>query len=143
MTRSRMNCLLVATFALCFTMTSFSQAAEKRTFSVAVQTPATNYAVHIENVYHAGDKIWVLARVKKIGDIGGAAITTVKDKVTIEATDGDVVTYIVGKSWNWEDPKSYKYVSDKEMDALLAKQKKAGRLKQLYKRSARGTKKAR
>lgn len=142
MTRSRMNCLLVATFTLCFTMTSFSQAAEKRTFSVALQTPATNYTVHIEKVYHAGDEIWVLARVKKIGDIGGAAITTVKDKVTIEAPAGKVVTYIVGKSWNWEDPKGYKYVSDKDMNALLAKQKKVGKLQQLYARSDRGKKKA-
>lgn len=143
MNRPQLTSFLVIAFVFSLVLTGIARAAEKRTFSVAVQTPATNYTVHIENVYHAGDKIWVLARVKKIGDFGGQAITTVKDKVTIDAPAGDVVTYIVGKSWNWEDPKSYKYVSDKEMDALLAKQKKDGKFKQLYKRSAREKKKAR
>ncbi len=108
---------------------------KKRTLRVKLDVPATNYRMNIHQIYLAGNEIWVVARVKMVGDAGGGAITTLTDSVTVPAPDGKVRTFILGKNWNWEEPKHYEYVSDKALSALKKKQQKKGKLKELYLRN--------
>lgn len=100
-----------------------------------IKTPATNYVVNIENIYEVGDEIWVVARLKRIGEVGGDAITTVTDKQTIDARPGNVTTYVLGKTWIWEDPEIYEYPSDDVMETLLEEQRKAGKVKEIFGRN--------
>jgi hypothetical protein len=116
-------------------MSSFSTiaSAESRKIRVEFDTPATNYGVSIRAVYGVGDSLWVISKVIKTGDIGGAAITHVSDEVTLDAAkETPVVHKVLGKDWNWgEDTKSLQYIKNAQD---LEKQLKANRAKLIWKR---------
>jgi len=122
-------------FVALLTMSSFSTiaSAESRKIRVEFDAPATNYGVSIRAVYGVGDSLWVISKVTKKGDIGGAAITRVSDEVTIDAAKkAPVVHKVLGKDWNWgEDTKSLQYIKNAQgLEKLL----KENRAKLIWKR---------
>jgi len=108
--------LLSALFLLA--IVSLSAQAEERKVKVQFDTPATNYGVQIQRVYEVEDTLWVVSKVLKHGDFGGAAITRVSDEVTVDAdAEVPIVHKVIGKSWGWgDDSKTLQYV--KSADAL-------------------------
>ena len=87
-----------------------------QSIEVAIQSPATNYAIEIKEIRKVGDELWVLSQVRMVGDLGGAAITEIKDRVEIPATGTDKVKHFVaGKSWNWAEPKTVTYLPKEGM----------------------------
>lgn len=95
----------------------------KRTVSVKCDAPATNYKIEIESVWRIGEELWVVSKITKIGDIGGAAITPLKDSVKVAADeDLKVKHYISGKSWNWWNGVDCEFIDSRA--ALLKKMKK-------------------
>ena len=62
-----------------------------------------------------GEELWVLSQVTTRGDFGGAAITKIKDSVTVPATGLPVKHFVAGKTWNWAEPKTVTYLPKEGM----------------------------
>lgn len=77
---------------------------------IAIDSPATNYRIKIQEIRMVGAEIWVLSEVGTAGDIGGAAITTIRDVVLIEHTGLPHKHFVAGKSWGWAEPKTVTYL---------------------------------
>lgn len=125
--------LVAATLSMIVIFSTATGRAEVRKVKVVFDTPATNYDVMIQEVYHVGDALWVISNVLTIGDVGGAAITRVSDEIKVEAAkDLQIFHKVLGKGWNWgEDTKSLQYVKS-EKD--LKKQLKALGAKRIWRR---------
>lgn len=120
-----MKLLLSAALAVIAMLSGSSAQGEQLKVKVEFDTPATNYGVAIQEVHRVGEQLWVISKVTKKGDFGGAAITRVTDTVTVEAPkDLPVVHKVLGKSWNWgKDTKSLTYVkSEKDLKKQLEKE---------------------
>ena len=120
-----MKLLLPATLIVTTFLSTSAAQGEGRKVKVEFDTPATNYGVVIQEVHRVGDQLWVISKVTKKGDFGGAAITRVSDTVTVEASkDLPVVHKVLGKSWNWgKDSKNLTYVkSEKDLKKQLKKE---------------------
>ena len=91
----------------------------KRTITVSLDAPATNYSVKITHVYQAKEKLLVVAQIHKRGQFGGAAITRIKDSIQIEAPDLKIETYVLNKTWNWKGKEPYIYVSKAQLEKVL------------------------
>ena len=111
----------------------FATKPARRAIEVAIQSPATNYAIEIQEIRIVGEELWVLSQVRMVGDIGGAAITEIKDKVEVPVGESlKVKHFVAGKSWNWAEPKTVTYLTKEGMtdekwkaaDVLFQRQKK-------------------
>ena len=81
---------------------------------VAIDAPATNYRIQIQEIRKVGEELWVLSEVSTLGGLGGAAITTVRDSVIIEKTGLPQKHFVAGKSWGWAEPKTVTYLPEGE-----------------------------
>lgn len=78
--------------------------APKPSLSLQLDAPATNYALEIREVREVRGENWIHAVVVKRGDLGGGAITTIKDAIPVpKGCDRGKKTrwFISGKTWNW------------------------------------------
>jgi hypothetical protein len=82
---------------------------------IAINAPATNYAIKIVEIRKVGGELWVLSKVEKKGDFGGGAITKVSDQVEIPKQGLPLKHFVAGKSWGWEDPKTVNYLPGEAM----------------------------
>ena len=101
-------------------------AADKQKITVEMDTPSTAWTVSILEVYQTKTNIVVLSQLKSVG-IGGAAISRVKDSVSISGAKLPVKHYVLGKTWNWPN-KGFNFSADRK-----AFDKAAKNAKQLYK----------
>ena len=102
-----------------------SQAAEAPLkVKVAIQAPASNYAIKVTGVYQVKKEIWVVSQISKMGDFGAAVITTISDEIVIEnenlPTDAKdkvlpIKYKVLGKTWNWGKNTAYlEYIPKKD-----------------------------
>ena len=89
------------------------QAAEKQKITVEMDTPSTAWTVSILEVHQTKTEIIVLSQLKSAG-IGGAAISRVKDSVSITGAKLPVKHYVLGKNWNWPN-KGYHFIKDRQV----------------------------
>ena len=107
--------------ALVATLCTFAQTGiakvppPEQVIKIAIQAPATNYAIQIKEVRKVDGILWVLSEVRMVGEIGGAAITTIKDSIKISGTPTPTKHFVAGKSWGWEDPKNVIYLPKEGM----------------------------
>lgn len=83
--------------------------------SVALEAPASNYRIRIEEVYDVGSELWVVSVIDRQGDFGGAVITPIRDEIplTLPINRG-LKQKVIGKDWNWgENSDTLQYVDDR------------------------------
>ncbi len=86
--QSRKRAFLFRAMALlAMAMTAAPAAESEKQFKVSATAPATNYKISISGVYQVKEEIWVISRVKQVGDFGGQALTTVSDTVKVNTSD--------------------------------------------------------
>jgi len=111
--------------------------AKEREISVSLKAPDGAWKLSIEEVRQVKEGIWVLAKVsREQGAMGIQMITTLKDKVKIEAPDLPVKTFVVGKTWNWKNTEPVKFIKSRKQ---IAKDFDAGKL--LFKKTEKPTEK--
>ena len=81
---------------------------------IAIDAPATNYRIDIMEIRKVGEELWVFSKVSTVGDIGGDAITRIKDSVLLEKTGLPHKHFVAGKTWRWEEPKTVTYLPEGE-----------------------------
>lgn len=83
---------------------------------IAIDAPATNYQIKIVEIRKVKGEYWVLSEVSKVGEIGGAAITKIRDTVLLEKTGASVPQkhFVAGKSWGWAEPNTVTYLAKGE-----------------------------
>ena len=113
--------LLMATVLL--PVLAIADEADPREVTVSCDAPATNYSIEIESVWHVGKELWVVSKISKHGDFGGAAITPLSDSVEVDADDDlEIKHYISGKTWNWWKGVEAEFIDSR--DALLEQMEK-------------------
>lgn len=92
-------------------------AEDKEKVEIAIDAPATNYRIAVREIRKVGEELWVLSEVSMAGDIGGAAITTVRDAAMVKKTGLPQKHFVIGKTWGWAEPKTVTYLAaGAEMD---------------------------
>lgn len=116
---------LVLLAAAVLSQAAIGEEEEARRIVVKCDAPATNYKIEIESVWRVGNELWAVSKISKIGDLGGAAITPVRDEVSVMAdADLPLKHYISGKTWNWWEGVDCTFIDSKA--ALLKQMKKDG-----------------
>lgn len=78
--------------------------------SVSVIVPDSAWNVRIQEVYVAGDELWVLSKVSRSQRaVGAQVISTISDAVPLSVPKLKLKHFIVGKTWDWdsEDPHTF------------------------------------
>lgn len=77
--------------------------------SVSVTVPDAAWTVRIQEVYVAGDELWVLSKVSRSQRLSPQVISTVTDTVPLSVPNLKIKHFIVGKTWDWtsEDPHTF------------------------------------
>jgi hypothetical protein len=101
-----------------------------REITVELTVPDASWEIAIDGVYRVGDELWVIAAVSQNPDIMGAqVISTIQAALVLDAPDLPEQYFVLGKTWNWPNQESYRFLDSlKPIEAEL----KSGKL--LYRR---------
>jgi len=96
---------------------------------IALDAPASNYGIAIEEVYDVGHEMWAISRITKSGDFGAAAITKIRDDIPLVlASNRSIKHKVAGKTWNWgQNTEEIEYI-DNIKSILSEIEKRNGRL---------------
>ena len=103
--------------------------ADENQITVKLTVPDSTWTIAIGEVHKVGNELWVISIVSRNPDLMGAqVISTVQSSLKLAAPDLPTRYFVIGKTWNWENPEPYAFIQNlKQIEEEL----KSGRL--LYK----------
>ena len=112
---------------------SIARGADAREIIVELTVPDAAWKITIDEVHRVGNELWVISTVSRDPDIMGAqVISKVKDSLVFEASDLPAKHFVIGKSWEWQNKESYRFIDDM---GEIERELKSG--ERLYKRNSR------
>jgi len=118
---------LAALLAGCGGGTHYGNPSIQQDFYVALQAPDTAWSVDITGIYDTGAEVWIVAELDRDpGAMAAQVITLASDRVSIQAPHKPVRTFIIGKTWNWENDAGYTFIDSR--DPIAAQLEQATRL---------------
>ena len=112
---------------------SIARGADAREIIVELTVPDVAWKITIDEVHRVGNELWVISTVSRDPDIMGAqVISKVKDSLVFEASDLPAKHFVIGKSWEWQNKESYRFIDDM---GEIERELKSG--ERLYKRNSR------
>ncbi|MCH2181752.1 MAG: sulfatase [Mariniblastus sp.] len=98
--------------------------------SVALEAPAANYRIRIEEVYDVGSELWAVSVIDRHGDIGAAVITPIREEIPLTLPINRTLKQkVLGKDWNWgEETESLQYIDDRAALLRMVEQQNGRRI---------------
>jgi heat shock protein HslJ len=96
-----------------FATSSSNEGADDKEITVKLTVPDLTWTVSIDEIRKVDDELWVISSVSQNPDIMGAqVISTVQASVKVTVPDLPVKYFITGKTWGWENPEPYTFITD-------------------------------
>ena len=87
--------------------------ADEREIVVELTVPDTTWEIAIDEVHRVGNELWVISTVAQDPDrMGAQVISKVRAALRLQAPDLPVKHFIMGKSWDWQNPEPYRFIDE-------------------------------
>jgi hypothetical protein len=110
--RPRRNETMRITMALFLSLLGCAGKQPVREISIQMETPDGGWSISIVEAYRVGDEIWVISELSRASGMAVQAITSVSDRIRLEAPDLPVRHFVIGKTWGWTGEEAVTYIED-------------------------------
>lgn len=94
-----------------FSLTLTAEEVDEPHLTVSLQVPDTTWSIQIRGVFELEEEIWVVAELfQKPNAMGAMMITTVTDSIPLTLPDLPQKTFVIGKTWKWENEEEVSFV---------------------------------
>jgi hypothetical protein len=101
--------------------------------TISFAVPDLGWQLKIREFYQLSNEVAVVSVLSHTPDVAGMAIGIVMDSVTIPLPKLPIKHYVIGKTWNWENPEKIVFIKD--LSPILKRMEKEG--KPLWRRKAK------
>ncbi len=110
--RPRRNETMRITIALLLSLLGCAGKQPVREISIQMEAPDGGWSISIVEAYRVGDEIWVISELSRASGMAVQAITSVSDRIRLEAPDLPVRHFVIGKTWGWTGEEAVTYIED-------------------------------
>ena len=91
----------------------FTQNRQVREISARITVPDPAWRIIIQEVYVLKSELWVISQLERMPGMAAQMITTIEDKISIDAPDFPIKHYVLGKTWKWKNEEGYFFLNSR------------------------------